>query len=354
MKKTVIVYSPRYLDHNPGPSHPESPRRLQAIMEGIRKDGLLENESFSLVEPSPACLGDLELVHRSEYIRFAERFSESGGGILDEETETIASPESFEVARLAAGGAMEAVEKVMTEEFRNAFVLARPPGHHAGPGYAFGFCIFNNVALAAEHLFRRFGLERVLILDIDVHHGNGTQEIFYGTDRVLYISLHEDPSEFPGTGFISETGEGEGSGYTVNVPLPFETGDSAYWKAIKSVVAPIVRQYRPQFFLVSAGFDGYYRDRVGELSLSAYIYPRVFQSILDLAHQVCEDRLVAVLEGGYRLRFLKKTVPAIIAQMAGLNARIRDRRPSLNLSARKEAENAIDEVRKIQSSFWML
>lgn len=267
---------------------------------------------------------------------------------------TVASEESFEVARLAAGGVMEAVDRVMAGEYRNAFVLARPPGHHAGPGYALGFCIFNNAALAASYLLQDFGLDRVLILDIDAHHGNGIQEIFYRVKQVLYISLHEDPTEYPETGFIGETGEGEGEGYTVNIPFPLGTGDPAYWKAIKTIITPIVDQYEPEFVLVSAGFDGYYRDMVGDLSLSAQIYPIVFQAILDLAHHACEDRLVAVLEGGYSLGFLRKAVPAVIGKMAGLNVRIRDARPFLDLDAEKEAKKTLQDVRRVQSSFWAL
>ena len=352
MKGTAIVYSSRYLAHHTGLSDPESPRRLRAIMSGIKQEPLLESANCSLIEPRSASIRELELVHRSEYINLVRRVSGSGGGTLGEYT--IASEESFEVARLAAGGAMEAVDRVMAEEFRNAFVLARPPGHHAGLGYALGFCIFNNAALAASHLLQDFDLDRVLILDIDAHHGNGIQEIFYGVERVLYISLHEDPTEYPETGFIGETGEKEGEGHTVNIPFPLGTGDPAYWKAIKTIVTPIVNQYKPQFVLVSAGFDGYYRDKVGELSLSAHIYSIIFQAILDLAHHACEDRIVAVLEGGYSLGFLRKAVPAVIGKMAGLNIRIRDSRPFLDLHAEREAEKTLEDVRRVQSSFWAL
>ena len=352
MKGTAIIYSPRYLDHKTQLGDPESPRRLTAIMKGIRQESLLDSEDCSVIEPRLASVSDLELVHDSEYITRVNQTSESGGGPLGEYT--IASEESYEVARLAAGGAMEAVDTVMAGEYRNAFVLARPPGHHAGPRYARGFCIFNNAALAAKHLIRDFGLQRVVVLDIDAHHGNGTQEIFYATDQVLYISLHEDPTEYPETGFIDETGEGEGRGYTVNIPLPFGTGDRAYWKAVKTILTPIVRQYNPQFVLVSAGFDSYYRDMIGELSLSAHIFLPVFRTILDLAQRICEDRIVAVLEGGYRLRFLRKAVPAVIGRMAGLNIRIREPHPFLNLAAERAAEKTLEYVRRVQSRFWAL
>jgi len=354
MKKTAVMFSSRYLAHNTDPGHPESPRRLQAAMRGFEQAGLLEARKCSLIEPKPARIEDLRLVHRPEYINYVRQLCMSGGGILDEETRTIASRESFEVARLAVGGVIEAVDKVLTGRFRNVFVLARPPGHHAGPGYGLGFCIFNSVASGAAYLLRELGLERVLILDVDAHHGNGTQEIFYDRDEVLYISLHEDPTEFPETGFVDETGEEEGSGYTVNIPLPYGSGDPAYWKAFKTIVTPVVRQFDPQFILVSAGFDGYYEDTVGNLSLSAYVYLRVFQQVLDLAHDICQDRMVAVLEGGYRPSFLRKIVPAIIGRMAGLNVGIRDKRPSLDLIAQKEAERIIEDARRILSAFWTL
>jgi len=353
MSKTFIVFSPHYLDHNPGFSHPESPRRIKAVVEELERSGILKEESCSMIEPDLASVEELELVHRPDYIQMVKKVCESGGGVLDL-GDTQVSPESFDVARLAVGGALKAVDMVMNEECRNAFVFLRPPGHHAGPYYAMGFCIFNNVALAGVYLMRHFGLERILILDIDAHHGNGTQEIFYDTSSVLYISLHQDPRSFPGTGFIDETGKDKGLGYTVNIPFPFQTGDSAYWKAIKEIVVPIASQYKPQFVLVSAGFDGYHRDTVAGLSLSAFIYPRAFGVILDLAHKFCHDRVVAVLEGGYRLSFLRKAAVATVAQMAGLKYKIRDRRPLLNLETQRMAEQAIEDVKRIQSSFWSL
>jgi acetoin utilization deacetylase AcuC-like enzyme len=354
MKKTAIVYSPKYLDHNSGHGHPESPRRLKAIMEGIKQSRLLEHVNCMFINPKPASLKSLKTVHSSEHIKHVKQLSESGGGILDEETETMVSRESFEVARLAAGGTLQAVDKVMAGEFCNAFVLARPPGHHAGPDYSIGFCIFNNVALAANHLLRNFGLDRILVLDIDSHHGNGTQEIFYSTKRVLYISLHEDPTEFPKTGFMDETGQEEGLGYTVNVPLPFGTGDAVYWKAMKTIALPIMSQFKPQFVLVSAGFDGHFRDVIGELSLSSQIYPMIFQAVLDLAANMCGARIVAVLEGGYCLSVLRKVIPVVIGQMAGYRIKLRGRSPLLDLSIQRLAEKNLKTVRRIQSGFWTL
>ncbi|MBS7639953.1 MAG: histone deacetylase [Candidatus Bathyarchaeia archaeon] len=349
---TAIIYTPRYLDHRTGGRHPERPRRLTAIINGILESRLIETGCIRLIEPRPASMEDLESIHKAEHINRVRSICSAGGGLLDEETEV--SAESFDVAIMAAGGAIEAVERVISGEFSNAFALIRPPGHHAGPDYSEGFCIFNNVAIAARYLQRKHGLERILILDIDTHHGNGTQDIFYDTSSVLYMSIHEDPREFPGTGFIWEVGAGEGRGYTVNIPLPYGSGDPAYWRAMKTVVLPIAEQYRPQFILVSAGFDGYYRDGIGNLALSAQIYPKIFGVIHDLAHKVCGGRLVAVLEGGYNTWLLRRAAAACIARMAGMAIKIMDRRPPINLAAQKGAEKIIEAVKRVQSRYWSI
>lgn len=349
--KTAVIYSPIYLEHKTGKDHPEKPQRLVAIISGITKAKQLTSK-IAFVNPRPLELDELLLVHTKEYIDKVRDICNSGGGFINDETPL--SRESFNVARLAAGGAVKAVEEVLSGNFNNAFVLARPPGHHAGPRYGLGFCIFNNVALAAKYLVERNLLRRVLILDIDAHHGNGTQDIFYDTDEVLYMSIHEDPTDFPKTGFIWEVGVGEGRGYTVNIPLPYGSGDPAFWKALKAIVLPISAQYRPQFILISAGFDGYYRDPISDLSLSAHVYPRVFQLILNLANKLCGGRLVAVLEGGYNLWFLRRAVASCIARMAGINLEIRDRCPPINLMAQREANKVIEAVRRVQSRYWSL
>jgi acetoin utilization deacetylase AcuC-like enzyme len=217
-----------------------------------------------------------------------------------------------------------------------------------------GFCLFNNIAIAAAHLIHRLGLNRVAILDIDAHHGNGTQEIFYDTNKVLYVSLHEDPKGFPGTGFEDEIGEGEGLGYTVNVPLPFRVDDRLYYESFDQIAAPIIRQYKPQFMLVSAGFDGHYTDPVGELALSMQGYARVFSKILNLASQLCSGKLVVTLEGGYSLSFLGKMATAAIARMADVPYSVRDTSPVAKVKVRKRTEQVIKSVRSIQSAFWQL
>jgi acetoin utilization deacetylase AcuC-like enzyme len=351
MTKTAIVYSPKYLNHKTGPHHPESPSRLRVIIRELNKSRLLKNEKCSLVEPEIASIKELKLIHKPDYIHLVQRICRSGGGLLDLE-DTVVSPESYEVARLAVGGTLKAVDLVMTGKFSNAFALVRPPGHHAGPYYAMGFCVFNNIAVAASHLIENFNLNRVLILDIDAHHGNGTQEIFYRSKKVLYISLHEDPSAFPLTGFVEENGEDEGLGYTVNIPLPFGTSDKIYLKAFNEIAVPIITQYKPQFILVSTGFDNHRTDPVAELSLSAYSYLKIFDFVLELASKFCQGKLVAALEGGYNLRYLGKLAAAVTARMAEIPYSIRDKRSGAVSAIRKKGEKTIEEVKKIQSSFW--
>jgi acetoin utilization deacetylase AcuC-like enzyme len=354
MSKTAIVFTSKYYAHNTGPDHPETSKRLKVIMKEIEKANLLSPVTgCRLVRPPQASIEDLELVHDSEHIQLVKHMCEQGGGLLDL-SDTVVSPESFEVARYAVGGALKAVDLVLSRKFRNAFALVRPPGHHAGAYYAAGFCVFNNVAIAAAHLIRSARLERVLILDIDAHHGNGTQEIFYNTKKVLYISLHEDPWEFPGTGFVDEIGEGEGLGYNVNIPFPFRIGDKMYLKAFDEIVVPIVQQYAPQFILASVGYDGYFRDPVAKLSLSDTVYAAVFEKILALASSLCEDRFVAVLEGGYNLKKLGKLVISTISKMADFPYSVERESPPIRSRAEKQAENVIEKVKKVHSTFWNL
>jgi len=350
--RTAIIYSHKYLEHKARGEYPERPERLIAIMSGIRESHLLENNNIVLIKPKYASIEDLQLVHSREHINRVRVICETEGGLIGEETPV--SERSFEVAMLAAGGAIEAARVIVSGEYNSAFALVRPPGHHAGPNYSLGFCIFNNVALAAKYLIERHHLNRILVLDIDAHSGNGTQEIFYDTSSVLYISIHEDPTDFPETGFIWDIGADEGRGYTVNIPLPYGSGDPAYWRAFKTIVLPIIEQYRPQIILISAGFDGYYRDNISELALSAQIYLKIFQETIRLARKLCYGRLAAILEGGYNLWFLKRIVAAYIGKMAGVDIRVRDKRPPINLEAQKEADKIIEVVRRVQSRYWSL
>ncbi len=351
--KVAVLYTDAFLEHQPGPGHPECPERLQVMLRELQKSGLLASGACELVEPREATPEELAMVHEPGYVAWVKRFCELGGGVMDL-GDTVASPGSYRAAVLAAGAAIQAVDLVMEGRYDAAWALVRPPGHHAGRDYARGFCIFNNVALAAKRLLELHGLERVAIVDIDAHHGNGTQELFYETDRVLYASLHQDPTGFPGTGFEEEVGSGEGRGFTVNVPLPFLTGDDLYLRALEDIVLPIVRQYRPQFLLLSVGFDVHYADPVARLGLSMIGQARAFSLLASLAQAACGGRLVAVLEGGYSLRHIGKMFVADLALLTGREYELVDEPTGTPGRVREKAERTLRTARLIQSEFWEL
>jgi len=351
--KVAILYTDRFLEHDTGPTHPESPERLKVMMRELSKSDIPSSGSCEVLEPRPATREEVQMVHEGRYVDWVEAICSRGGGLLDL-GDTVAGPRSFEAAIYAVGASLQAVELVMEGSYDAAFALVRPPGHHAGRDYARGFCIFNNVALAAHYLLEKHGLERVAIVDVDAHHGNGTQEIFYETDKVLYLSLHQDPTWFPGTGFEDEVGSLEGRGYTVNIPLPFLTADDIYLRAIDGIVIPILRQYRPQFILVSLGFDVHYADPVARLGLSMIGHVEVFSKIAGVAQDACGGRLVAVLEGGYSLAHIGKMFVADVAVLTGREYEIRDKRTNTTPNVRAKAEKILKEVRKIQSEFWEL
>jgi len=353
MGRTAIIFSPKYYEHNTGKGHPESAKRLHAIFDELKCSKLSESKKWKFVKPEKAHLSDIELVHDIEYIRFVETFCNSGGGLIDLE-DTVVSQESFNVALYAVGGVLKAARLLMEKEFENAFALVRPPGHHAKKFCALGFCIFNNVAIAAKYLIKKYGLKRILIFDVDAHHGNGTQETFYDSGRVLYISLHQDPRIFPGTGFVDEIGEGEGLGYNINVPLPFQTCDSTYLKALKEIVVPTTLQYEPQFMLISAGFDGHYTDSVGNLALSGLCYQQIYRVLMHLASETCDGRLLSVLEGGYSINYIGKMVAAAIAEMSGAHYVLNDKIPIANKHVKLKGEKVIKKAKEVFRNFWNL
>ncbi|MBT8171334.1 histone deacetylase [Candidatus Bathyarchaeota archaeon] len=353
MKQTALIFSPKYFCHKTGPRHPEIPSRLKVIIRELNKSGILGHKNCSIVDPRNVSLNYLKLVHKKFYIEQIKRFCVCGGGLIDKE-DTVVSLDSYEVALLAAGGALKAADLVMNGKYSNAFALVRPPGHHAGPDYPMGFCLFNNVAVAASYIQKKFGLNRILILDIDAHHGNGTQDIFWNSKNVLYLSLHEDPIEFPLTGFIGEVGKDEGLGYSVNIPFPYGTDDRIYLKAFNEIAIPIINQYKPQFILISTGFDNHYSDPIGNLKLSKYSYFKIFDAILEIADNYCQGKLLAVLEGGYSLKYLGKLACLVTAKMANISYSFKDKPCFAEPKVRKKAEILFEQIKRIQSKFWKL
>jgi acetoin utilization deacetylase AcuC-like enzyme len=307
--KTAIIRDRRYLRHHPGRMHPERPERVAVMLEmaeHLRRDGI------QLYSPRPALPEEIALCHQPAYITEVERTASVGRFHFDADTHT--SPETYETAVLAAGGVLTAVEAVIDGAAESAFAIVRPPGHHAVPDHAMGFCFFNNVAIAAAWLCRVRGLKRVLIIDWDVHHGNGTQEIFYQSPAVLYMSTHQYPF-YPGTGALDEVGAASGCGFTVNAPMPMGFGDAEYLQVFDELFLPIARQFKPDFILVSAGFDCDYRDPLGSMRVTGEGFAAMTRRIKRLAAECCGGRLAIALEGGYDLGALSDSGRAVIEEL---------------------------------------
>jgi acetoin utilization deacetylase AcuC-like enzyme len=304
MRRTGYVYDPRYLLHDPGAWHPERPDRLKAIHRALESGDLLE--LLVRLDPDYAPLEWVERLHTPDYIKRFQAACDKGGQIFMVQDCGICR-ESYQIALLAVGGVMLAVEAVMGGQLDNAFCAVRPPGHHAERDRAMGFCFFNNVALGAVYALENFGLERVAIIDWDVHHGNGTQHLFEADPRVFYVSLHEDPQHcYPGTGYRREEGKGAGQGFTLNLPLPPHSDDSDYLTALKKEALPRLQAFAPQFVFISAGFDAHVNDPLAHMNLTGEGYREMGRLLLDLAQETAGGRLVTVLEGGYNLEVLEE------------------------------------------------
>jgi acetoin utilization deacetylase AcuC-like enzyme len=311
MPAAGYVYDPLYLEHA-APGHPERPDRLAAIMAHLGESGVLAR--LTEVPPRDATAEDLALVHTDELVARVREVAEAGGAWLD--PDTYVAPRSYEAALRAAGGVLAATDAVLDGTVGSAFCLVRPPGHHATPRRAMGFCLFNNVALAAAHALERRGLDRVAVVDFDVHHGNGTQDAFYTDGRVLYFSTHQHPY-YPGTGAFDETGAGAGAGAMVNLPLPPGCGRQEYLRCYREVCEPVVRRFQPELLLVSAGFDAHYADPLAQELLDTRGYYEIASLLKGLADELCEGRIVYALEGGYDLTALAWSVRACIDTLLG-------------------------------------
>ncbi|MBX3229317.1 MAG: histone deacetylase [Labilithrix sp.] len=295
MTDALLLSDPRFFQHRSAAYHPERPERLdaaQAAIERARDGGLV----FAPVAPRPATPAELARVHTPKFVEWL-------GGLRGEEgyidADTYLGPESIAVAELAAGGTVALVDALLDGPVKRGIALVRPPGHHARPDQAMGFCLFNNVAVAAAHARAR-GLSRVAVIDWDVHHGNGTQEMFYRDPNVLYVSTHQFPF-YPGTGAVRETGEGEGEGFTVNVPLTAGGGDGVYRGVFERVILPALEQYAPELVIISAGFDASARDPLAEMALSADAFGWMARALRRVADTSADGRLLLALEGGYDL-----------------------------------------------------
>jgi len=303
---TALLADPIYREHDTGSGHPEQPGRFDAIVEELDRKGL--TQQLLRIEPRPATEEEIALCHGHGYIEMAHLEIRAGAPELST-GDTVVSPRSWDVALNAAGGILNAVDKVVEGAVQNAFCVVRPPGHHARPDQGMGFCIFNNVAVAARYAQRKYGLGKVLIADWDVHHGNGTQDIFYHDGSVFFFSTHQHPW-YPGTGMADETGEGKGAGRTLNCPLPAGSGRAEILGAFEERLMPAAEQFKPDLVLISAGFDSRIDDPLGNFLLNDADFADLTRVMLEIADKHAQGRLVSVLEGGYSLTGLARGVRA--------------------------------------------
>jgi acetoin utilization deacetylase AcuC-like enzyme len=353
---TALVYDPIFLEHLTPPHHPEQPERLRRAMEVLEALGWLEREGLVLLAPRAASEDELAAVHERPYIHRVEQAArraaekEAGGGRASYffATDTYISAKSYEAAILAAGAPLTAIDAIMSGEVDNAYCLVRPPGHHAVAESALGFCLFNNVAAAARYAIDRYGLERVMIIDFDVHHGNGTQEMFYSDRRVLYFSTHQAPF-YPGTGLSDERGEGAGLGTTINVPLPAGTGYETFEPVFRQVLAPAADRFDPQLILVSAGFDAHWDDPLGGMNLSTAGFAKLIGILLEQAQLLCQGRIVFVQEGGYSIEAMAACAATCLNLLLGDDAAVDSLGPGVTMPYRLNSDVLISELRRIHN-----
>lgn len=339
----VLISSARFADHVNPPGHPEGVERaevMQAVAAEWKQDG------GAVREPRAATRAELLRVHSERHLAAIDQ---AAGRAVSFDPDTFTSPESRDVALLAAGAAIVGVEAALSSGATRALALVRPPGHHAERDEAMGFCLYNNAAAAAAHALA-LGMERVVVMDYDVHHGNGTQWIFYEDPRVLYVSTHQYPC-YPGTGAADETGRGNGVGYTFNVPLEAGATDGDYEEVFEALVIPVIDQFEPELLIISAGFDAHQRDPLGRMRLSTAGYASLTQSLCEAANRHCHGRVLAVTEGGYDLGALKACLESSVAVLAGFPP---PAPPEPSVGSTSRARAAIADVREAHARYWRI
>jgi acetoin utilization deacetylase AcuC-like enzyme len=340
MLRTGIVVDARYQEHYTGRNHPERPARIGTLLslaEEYQRSGLKR------FDPRPATEEELALIHDSMHIGRVAATAEKSYFAFDADTPT--SAQSYATSLLATGGLLTLLEAIMTREVDNGFALVRPPGHHAERNRAMGFCLFNSVAIGAQYLREKFALKRILIMDWDVHHGNGTQHSFYDDPGVLFVSTHQYPY-YPGTGATEEVGRGQGEGYTVNLPLQAGCGDAEYLYLFQTVIDPVCRQFDPEFVLISAGFDAHARDPLGGMEVTEDGFGAMARLLLRVARDHAQGRCAAILEGGYDLEGLQNSVRSVLDEMSGetLSAAL----------PQAESQRLLPCVRDVHGRYWEL
>jgi acetoin utilization deacetylase AcuC-like enzyme len=339
----ILIHSDRFAEHQTPPGHPERSERAE-VMDVVASNWL--KRGAEIVAPPAATREQLARIHDTEYVR---RIADTNGRATQLDPDTYTSPESYEVALLAAGATVDAVERVMGGSHRAAFAFVRPPGHHAERDRAMGFCLFNNIAIGAAHARAR-GARRVAIVDYDVHHGNGTQHSFEADPHVLYISTHQYPY-YPGTGSAEETGRGPGEGFTVNVPMEVGAVDEDYQTVFAEVVVPVLRQFEPDLLMISAGFDAHRRDPLAGMRLTTGAFAAMTLELCKVAEECCRGRIVAVTEGGYDLQALAASLDAVTETLDAPPAHAQW--PASGIASTR-GRDAVDACRRSLARFWAL
>jgi acetoin utilization deacetylase AcuC-like enzyme len=348
MNRTGIVKDARYLEHVMDPGHPESPERLRAIYQMLEEEEM--KNQFEAVKPRAATRKELEMIHSSAYIDLIASTAGKPYSRLDGDTSTCAK--SYEAALVASGGFLELIKAVMEGKLNNGFALVRPPGHHAERDRAMGFCLFNNVAIGARYAIQNFSLQKILIVDWDVHHGNGTQNSFYEDPKVLYFSTHRYGFFYPGTGAATEVGKGKGEGFTVNVPLPTRCGDADYGNIFQKILKPIALEYQPQLILVSAGFDIHYDDPLGGMEVTEKGFARMTQILMEIAEATAQGKLAITLEGGYDVAGQKRSVKAVLKELAQISPLDKKDLLEKEEANTSQPERFILQLKEIQRRYW--
>jgi len=342
MAKVGIVLDKLYVDHDNGPGHPETFERVLAIVDMLKFTKLFDE--VIRIEPRDATKEEITLVHTPEHYDKIASTKGKPKVFLDADTSTCAV--SFDAALRAAGGTISAIDSVLSGEVDRAFPIVRPPGHHAEADRPMGFCLFNNAAVGAAYLTEVKGLNRVLVIDWDIHHGNGTQHIFEDTSNVLYFSSHQFPF-YPGTGAAEEVGTGNGKGYTVNVPMQPGMGDNEFIKIFQEILKPIINQYKPEFILVSAGFDIYFEDPLGGMKVTPEGFAKLTRMLTDEADRICDGKIIFLLEGGYNLDGLWISTKEVIEEL------LDKKRAKYDLGdSETKVDDLIENIKKVYSDYW--
>ena len=340
-----LVKDKRYLDHQTGAGHPEAPRRLELVYQELQS--LVTNRNLITIPTTPMLEQDILNVHTPEYLRLLK--STAGQGLHAFSADTHVSEKSYDAALLAAGGVQKVIEAVTDGSVDAGFVLARPPGHHAEKSRAMGYCLLNNVALGAQFALKHLSLNRILLIDWDVHHGNGTQHAFENRSEVAFFSIHQGRL-FPGTGFFTEAGYGRGEGYTINVPVPSGYGDAEYAAIFHLLLEPIAQEFEPQLVLVSAGFDAHKLDPIGRMAMTDQGFAALVHSVRKIADTYCNGRYVLTLEGGYHIAALSECIITSIRAM--LEEKIKPHDNLIRSANRKKVMFAMNRSTGVHKRYW--